>query len=138
MTSILFCGITILSSCHILLHTRPRITIPTTLSNIKPDSSDCIIKQATIHDNMLELDIEYIGDKQTTFELIGSEAISKSLPPQRNVQLILNTLPTSRSKTCRVILEADISKFAYRSGASNNISLNIVGYSTLNYTYKIK
>lgn len=127
----------LLSSCSVLLRSKTMVVIPSSYSTIKPDTTWYTIKQATIKNNTLTLEIAYVGNKKTTFELIGSQAISKSIPPQRSIQLIQNNHSELATKTFHVKLKTDITKFAYINNVNNLTVLNLFGYNNLYYTYKI-
>ncbi len=101
--------------------------------------SDAIsILNARIEGNKMYLIVEYSGGcKDHSFELIGSYAIAKSIPPQRSIQLYHN----SNQDNCRALLTdtivANIEALAASSNAGSEIILNLDGYGKqLKYIYE--
>ncbi|MES2799956.1 MAG: hypothetical protein V4638_08065 [Bacteroidota bacterium] len=101
------------------------------------DSAPFEVQSAKIVDNSLFLTIQFSGGCQEhDFQLIGSPAISKSLPPIRSMQLYHN----SNNDACRGVLtkelEFDISALAYKQEDSSVIYLTMDGIEDrLTYTF---
>lgn len=98
------------------------------------------ILDAEIKGNTLVLAISYEGGCGFhDFQLIGSEAISKSLPPIRSVSL-LHTLASTEEKckaTVNTTLKFDIKKLAYKQEKGSEIYLTLEGWKErLTYVYK--
>lgn len=88
--------------------------------------------------NTLIIDLTYGGGcKDHQFEVIGSEAIAKSLPPIRGIQLVHH----ANEDNCRAIvkkrLEVDITDLAYLKEKDSEIYLALDGWDQkILYKYK--
>jgi hypothetical protein len=94
------------------------------------------ILDAHIDGNLLHLTMQYSGGcGKHTFEVLGSAAIMKSLPPQRPVLIIHR----NNGDNCRALiteeLTVDISEFAYQKEEGSEIHLIMEGRERLKYVY---
>lgn len=116
---------------------NPKETLIAVLGKIPEKSDPLTIDTAYITGNILTLGLTYGGGcKDHTFQVIGSEMISKSLPPVRAVSLIHQ----ANEDHCRAIvnktIQVDISALAYKQEAGSEIFLGIDGYKEkLKYTF---
>lgn len=99
-----------------------------TLGEFPQESTPITIEKAEIVGNELILDVSYGGGCQEhEFKLIGSEMISKSLPPIRTIKLIHN----GNNDLCKALimqtLKYDISAFAYKQEKGSEIMLRLDG-----------
>lgn len=105
----------------------------------EPKRSDAItINNARIEGNLMYLVVEYSGGcEEHEFELIGSYAVAKSLPPQRGIQLQHN----ANGDNCRALITdtliANIEVLAAAQTKGSEIFLNLEGYGKqLKYIYE--
>ena len=105
----------------------------------EPKRSDAItINNARIEGNLMYLVVEYSGGcEEHEFELIGSYAVAKSLPPQRGIQLHHN----ANGDNCRALITdtliANIEVLAAAQTKGSEIFLNLEGYGKqLKYIYE--
>lgn len=109
-----------------------------TLGQFPEESTPITIDEAEIVGNQLVLKVTYGGGCQEhEFKLIGSEMISKSLPPIRAIKLIHN----GNNDMCKALimqtLKFDISAFAYKQEKGSEITLRLDGYKEpLQYIFK--
>jgi len=109
-----------------------------TIGKAETNTNPFKITGASIDGNKLIVSISYSGGcKEHTFNLVGSEAISKSLPPLRSIQLI----HTGEQDLCKAMimktLEFDIKNLAYKQEAGSEIVLNLDGWEEpLRYVFK--
>jgi hypothetical protein len=94
------------------------------------------VLDAHIDGNLLHLTMQYSGGcGKHTFEVLGSAAIMKSLPPQRPVLIIHR----NNGDNCRALiteeLTVDISEFAYQKEEGSEIHLIMEGRERLKYVY---
>lgn len=99
-----------------------------TLGEFPQESTPINIEKAEIVGNELILEVSYGGGCQGhEFKLIGSEMISKSLPPIRTIKLIHN----GNNDLCKALimqtLKFDISAFAYKQEKGSEIILRLDG-----------
>lgn len=99
----------------------------------KTDPFDIV--SARIDGNNLYVDITYTGGcAYHKFKCFGSEAISKSLPPQRTIKLIHEDDNDTCESLVKQTIEIDIRAFALSAAESSEIVLLLEGYSVpLNY-----
>lgn len=117
-------------------------TDPKPLKAILGDNSQSslpvTIKNVSLNANVLKIDIEYTGGCKThQFNLIGSQMISKSLPPIRAINLI----HTADNEECKQLinetLQFDLKDLAYKQEPGNVIKLNLEGWKEqIIYTYQ--
>ncbi len=87
------------------------------------------IVSAEIEGALLFMKIEYSGGcAEHNFEFIGSQAISKSLPPQRAVMLMHDNGDDMCEGWVQRDIEIDISELAYKQEKGSEIILNLEGY----------
>lgn len=109
-----------------------------TLGKAESSTNTFKITDAVIDGNKLILNISYSGGcKEHTFSLVGSESISKSLPPLRSIQLVR----TGEQDLCKAMimkkLEFDIKNLAYQQEVGSEIVLNLEGWKEpLRYVFK--
>jgi hypothetical protein len=108
------------------------------LGNNTQGSSPTTIYDAKLNGNFLMLSIGYTGGCAThTFDLVGSEMISKSLPPIRSINLIHNANNEACKREMFDTLYFDITNLAYKKEAGSVIKLNLAGWKEqLIYTYQ--
>lgn len=108
------------------------------LGDLSQRSDPFEIKNARIEGNLLLLEITYSGGcAWHKFECIGSEAVMKSLPPQRSLRLIHDNDNDSCEGIVHESLEIDISSLAISQTAGSEIVLILEGLNeTLNYVYE--
>ncbi|MFM7667811.1 MAG: hypothetical protein ACKO7D_06435 [Bacteroidota bacterium] len=109
-----------------------------TLGDNTQNSSQTTIYDAKLNGNTLVLSIGYTGGCAThTFDLVGSEMISKSLPPIRSINLIHNAKDEACKRAMYDTLFFDITNLAYKKEAGSVIKLNLAGWKEqLVYTYQ--
>ncbi len=94
--------------------------------NSYSNSASTIIENVLITKNKMTISIKYSGGcKEHKFQLIGSKLISKSIPPQRSIQLYHDNDDDHCRELIDEILVFDISDLAYDN---NPISLKLDGY----------
>lgn len=96
------------------------------------------ITGSSISGNTLTMEVTYSGGcAEHDFKLVGSEMISKSLPPIRAVRLVHNANGDNCRAVVTEILKFDITDLAYQQKKGSQIMLNIEGVAEpLKYTYK--
>lgn len=101
--------------------------------------SDAVtINNARIEGNLMYLIVEYSGGcEEHEFELVGSYAVAKSMPPQRGIQLQHN----ANGDNCRALITdtliANIEALAAAPTKGSEIFLNLEGYGKqLKYIYE--
>lgn len=88
------------------------------------------VQSTKISGNTLIMDISYTGGcAEHDFKLVGSEAISKSLPPMRSVRLVHNANGDTCKATVKKTFKFDLTDLAYKKEAGSEIILNIEGVS---------
>ena len=115
------------------------ININAQIGDINIESGPIQIMKSSIEGNFLTLKVGYSGGcAEHSFEFIGSEMISKSLPPIRSVRLIHH----DNGETCRIYVErkliVDLRELAYQKETGSIIKLNIANLKDeqLLYTYE--
>lgn len=109
------------------------------LGDINQSSLSTKIHDVSLNDNVLRLSIGYTGGcAKHNFELVGSEMISKSLPPIRSIKLIHTTIKEDAcKKEIFDTLYFDLSNLAYQKINGSVIKLNLDGYKDqIIYTFK--
>ncbi len=109
------------------------------LGDNNQNSISTTINNVILKDNTLEISINYTGGcAKHEFELVGSEMISKSLPPIRSINLIHKTLDEESCK--RIMFDTlyfDITNLAYQKTSGSVIKLNLADWKEqLVYTFK--
>lgn len=102
--------------------------IPAEIGDLKTESAEYIIKSARIEGNKMILLINFSGGCTSyKADLIGSEFLMKSLPPKRNVKLILE-----KEGDCREYKEVEfifsIEELAYQKEKGSEIILLLQNY----------
>jgi len=107
-----------------------------TLSNDTTLSDPFEIQEATITGNKLLLKISYAGGCQEhSFQLIGANQISKSLPPIRSIRLIHDGNQDACKAKIIKDIEIDISELCYKNETNSSIYLQLQGWKeNLPYT----
>ncbi len=99
------------------------------IGNVNEASDSVTIEQATLTGDLLQLDISYAGGCQKhEFSLIGSAAISKSLPPRRAIKLIHHNVGDKCKKRIHEKLYFNVEAFAYTKEKGSTIFLDLDGY----------
>jgi len=92
-------------------------------------SDPITIENATLKGNVLEISVSYSGGCQKHhFSLIGSAAISKSLPPRRAIKLIHEKMGDDCKKSVQEKLYFNIDEFSYTKESGSTIFLDLNGY----------
>lgn len=109
-----------------VLGDNTQISSPTTIYDVK------------LIGNTLVLSIGYTGGCAThKFDLVGSEMISKSLPPIRSINLIHSANDEACKREMYDTLYFDITNLAYKKEVGSVIKLNLNGWKEqLVYTYQ--
>ena len=107
------------------------------LGKYPSQSNKVDILDVKISGNVMTLKIGYAGDcKNHEFSIIGSQMISKSLPPIRNIQLIHNSNNDNCKSYVSHNLDIDISNLAYKKVNGSAIILKLNGWKErIVYTY---
>jgi hypothetical protein len=93
-------------------------------------SDACTIVSVAVVGNTLELEVSYGGGcKEHSFQLIGSAALAKSMPPVRSVQLVHAADKDECKKMMQQKLYIDISALAYKQEHGSEVYLTIEGWS---------
>ncbi len=108
------------------------------LGDTKETSDPVTIENVTIDGNIMTLDVSYSGGCQEHwFDLIGSFAVMKSLPPKRSVKLIHNAKDDRCRKMISESISFDISELAMQQKPDSEIVLLIDGYKEpITYKYQ--
>lgn len=104
-----------------------------------PEKNDPMnIQSAKIEGNNLILEVSYGGGcEEHDFSLVGSQMISKSLPPIRSVKLIHDAHGDKCKALIMKTLTFDISNMAYKQEKGSEIMLKIDGLKeNLKYTFE--
>jgi hypothetical protein len=96
------------------------------------------LEEVTIEGNFMILKVSYSGGcEQHDFRLIGSEMLSKSLPPIRAIQLVHNSKGDKCKSIVNETLKFSISNLAYKYESGSKIKLQLENYTNqLEYTYE--
>lgn len=87
------------------------------------------ILSAEIEGTLLTMEIEYSGGcGWHKYKFVGNRAISKSLPPQRSVQLLHDNGDDQCEAIVKQTIEIDITEMAHRQTSGREIILNLEGY----------
>ncbi len=115
-----------------------RLKITATLGEINVPSDPITLLNTRVEGNYLFIDISYTGGcEEHTFSVVGSEMISKSLPPIRSVQLIHSAKGDQCKKIVEETLVVDISKLAYKQEHGSTIFLLVNDLKNrIEYTYQ--
>lgn len=107
------------------------------IGDVTQESAATTITSVKLEGNIITLGVEYSGGcKDHSFELIGSEAVMKSMPAKRAVKLVHN----SNGDTCRELvsetIKFDIRALAYMEKTGSEIVLMLDGYKeSISYIY---
>lgn len=98
------------------------------LGKMPVDTDALNIVSAKINGNTLALAVTYTGGcADHTFRLVGSQAISKSLPPIRAVRIIHHAHGDTCKATVKKTLNFDLTELAYQKETGSEIMLKIEG-----------
>ena len=101
-----------------------RLKITAALGAINVPSDPIEITAVRVEGNTMFIDLNYTGGcEEHTFSVVGSEMISKSLPPIRSVQLIHSAKGDQCKKIVEETLIVNISKLAYKQEQGSTIFL---------------
>lgn len=108
-----------------------------TLGKSQVSTNKTMLSNVEIAGNKLIVTVSYSGGcKEHQFDLVGDEAISKSLPPQRSIRIVHTGEPDLCKAMLIKTLEFDISNLAYKKEKGSEIMLNLEGWDTpLKYVY---
>jgi hypothetical protein len=99
------------------------------LGDISKKSDPYTITNVSVSGKNLKISINFSGDcNEHNFKLIGSEAISKSLPPQRSIVLIHESNGDACKKLVEKTLTYNIEAFSYQKETGSTILLNLSGW----------
>jgi len=108
------------------------------LGDVQLPSDPMTIADVKVVANMMTIVVQYSGGCAShDFKLVGSEYLSKSLPPIRQVALIHQ----SNGDLCKMLktdtLCFDIRSLAYKQEAISEVVLNLQGWNeTVVYTFQ--
>lgn len=107
------------------------------LGDLGQESDPITITSVKLEGNILSLDVEYSGGcKDHTYDLIGSEAVMKSLPAKRSVKLIHHSNDDSCRELVSETLKFDVRAFAMSQTTGSEIVLILDGLKeTVLYVY---
>ncbi len=119
------------------LNTKP-MTASSTLGVFPEKNDPTNIQSAKIEGNNLILEVSYGGGcEEHDFSLVGSQMISKSLPPIRAIKLIHDAHEDKCKALIMKTLTFDISNLAYKQEKGSEIMLKIEGLKeNLKYTFE--
>ena len=101
-----------------------KLKVIATLGTINVASDPIGISAIRVEGNTMFIDMNYSGGcEEHTFAVVGSEMISKSLPPILSVQLIHTANGDQCKKIIEETLKVDISKLAYKQEVGSTIYL---------------
>ncbi len=108
------------------------------LGRTPANSDELTIENAKVSGNTLTLAITYVGGcADHDFRLVGSEMISKSMPPIRAVKVVHNANGDTCKATVKKTLNFDLTELAYKQEAGSEIMLKIEGVSEpVKWTFK--
>ena len=100
-------------------------------------SDSFTILDAHMDGNLMHLTVEYSGGCEVhSFEVLGSNAIMKSMPPQRAVLILHN----ANGDACRSLiveqLTVDLSEFAYQQEDGSEIFLVVEGLEKIPFVFE--
>lgn len=107
-------------------------------SDTKPeDMLPVSIVALRIKGSIMEVDIEYTGGCETSnFQLEGSDVISKSMPPIRNIRLVRTGPVDACKKLVMETLQFDIRPLAYTAEKGSQIYLLADKHPKILYTFE--
>jgi hypothetical protein len=107
-------------------------------SDTKPeDMLPVTIVAMSINGSIMELDIEYTGGcEKSTFQLEGSDVISKSMPPIRSIRLLRTGPADACKKLVMETLQFDIRPLAYQAERGSQIYLQAEKKEKILYTFE--
>lgn len=154
-TIILYLFLTLnLFSCMVKKHTQTSWNSENTEINSKSDQKEQYpqaelgpfsktndsykLEEVKIEGNFMILKVSYSGGcEQHDFRLIGSEMLSKSLPPIRAIQLVHDSKGDKCKSIVNETLKFSISNLAYKYVSGSTIKLQLENYTNqLEYTYE--
>lgn len=96
------------------------------------------VESAAISGNTLTMSIHYTGGcADHEFRLVGSEMISKSMPPIRSVRLVHNANGDTCKATVKKTFKFDLTELAYKKEPGSEIVLKIEGVAEpMRWIYK--
>ncbi len=108
-----------------------------TLGDISEKSDPFTISNVSLSGKNLKINITFSGGcKEHNFKLLGSEAISKSLPPQRSIVLIHQSNGDACKKLVEKTLTFNVDAFSYQKEKGSIIHLNLFGWKDrIEFTY---
>lgn len=103
-----------------------------------PEGDFVTISNATLDGNVLSIEVSYSGGcDEHDFQLYGSMAVMKSMPPKRAIKLVHNANGDSCRELKEETLMFDISDLAMSQTAGSEIVLLLDGYKEpINYKYE--
>ncbi len=107
------------------------------IGEVTQESDAVTITGAKLEGNILSLNIEYSGGcKDHSYDLIGSEAVMKSMPPKRAVNLIHHSNGDSCRELVSETIKFDIRALAMAQTNGSEIVLMLDGYKeSISYVY---
>ncbi len=107
------------------------------IGEVTQESDAVTITEAKLEGNILSLNIEYSGGcKDHSYDLIGSEAVMKSMPPKRAVNLIHHSNGDSCRELVSETIKFDIRALAMAQTKGSEIVLMLDGYKeSISYVY---
>lgn len=107
------------------------------IGDVTQESAETTITSAILEGNVLTLEVEYSGGcKDHTFELIGSAAVMKSMPPKRPIKLVHNSNEDSCRELVSETIKFELESLAYSKESGSEIVLLLDGYKeSISYIY---
>lgn len=96
------------------------------------------VNAVRVEGNMMYVDLSYSGGcKEHVFNVYGSNAIAKSLPPIRAIKINHNANEDHCRAMINQTISVDLRNFAYKKEEGSQIYLTLEGFKDrITYTYK--
>lgn len=99
------------------------------IGDIEDNTEPIRIQAAALTGNILEISVSYVGGcRKHELSLVGSQAISKSLPPRRAVKLLHRSIGDTCKRNVTEKIYFNIENLAYRKESGSKIILDLNGY----------
>ena len=96
------------------------------IGDLSETSDPVTINDVSISGNTLKIKVSFSGEcNEHNFKLVGSEVISKSLPPQRSIVLIHKSNGDTCKKIVKKTLRFNVEAFSYKKEKGSAIRLNL-------------
>ena len=107
------------------------------IGDLSQNGDPITIEGININGNILEISVKYSGGcNKHEFSLVGSENISKSLPPRRAIKLIHKNMNDQCKKMIMEKIYFQIESLAYKKEMDSKITLDLEGWKeSISYTF---